>query len=114
MGANAAWLARVQHDLVKRLLWPARDRLDLGGPVQPGELRVALLDDDGNDVSANQLWQTLRALAPGGITAPTLDAFATAIDEAAAAAAADDVVGVLALQPAFATLARIVKASEVS
>ena len=32
------WLARVRHDLVKRLVWPARDRRDMGGAPKPGEL----------------------------------------------------------------------------
>jgi hypothetical protein len=35
------WLARVRHDLVKRLVWPARDRRDVGGAPAPGELAPA-------------------------------------------------------------------------
>ncbi len=60
----AAWLGLVNHDLVKRLLWPARDRRALGGPVQPGELVVVLADGDGSPHSAEQTWQALRAEAP--------------------------------------------------
>src|SRR5665213_1425681 len=41
---STAWLARLQHDLVKRLLWPARDRRDLGGAPAPGELARSLDD----------------------------------------------------------------------
>jgi hypothetical protein len=39
------WLARVRHDLVKRLVWPARDRRDIGGAPAPGELAPRLIDD---------------------------------------------------------------------
>jgi hypothetical protein len=108
----AAWLAQVQHDLVKRLLWPARDRRDLGGPVQPGELRVALVDEEGAPLTAAQLWQGLRgqltdATAPG--VAHALDGFGAAIDAAVVAGARDDLAGVLALESAWQALAQIVK-----
>jgi hypothetical protein len=107
----AAWLGLVNHDLVKRLLWPARDRRALGGPVQPGELVVVLADGDGNPHSAEQTWQTLRAEAPalGPAIAPVLAAFDAAVSAAQRAAAADDLDGVLALEAAFDTLARKVK-----
>jgi hypothetical protein len=107
-----AWLAQVQHDLVKRLLWPARDRRDLGGVVQRGELCVALVDDEGATITAAQLWQRLRALAPPRVTNVAhaeLDAFEAAIDRAVAAGADDDLAGVLALEAAWQALARIVK-----
>ena len=58
------WLGRVNHDLVKRLLWPARDRRALGGPVQAGELVVMLADADGNPQTAEETWRQLRAEAP--------------------------------------------------
>jgi hypothetical protein len=109
--AQAAWLAQVQHDLVKRLLWPARDRRDLGGPVQPGELRGTLVDDEGTAITATALWHHLRGQAPTSIPAAALDGFATAIEAAVAAAAADDLPGVLRLETAMEALARIVKAS---
>jgi hypothetical protein len=101
-----AWLARVRHDLVKRLLWPARDRRDLGGAVRPGELVVALTDDEGQATTAIALWQALRAGAPPGFDPPALDAFADAVVSAAGAAERDDLAGVLALEPAFEALAR--------
>jgi hypothetical protein len=101
-----AWLARVRHDLVKRLLWPARDRRDLGGAVRPGELVVALTDDEGQATTALRLWQSLRAAAPPTVAPPALDTFADAVDAAAQAAARDDLNGVLALETAFDSLAR--------
>ena len=113
MGDDAgAWLARVQHDLVKRLLWPARDRRDLGGVVQPGELAVALVDDEGAEVPAAQLWLRLCDLAPARVTAgahAALGEFGAAIDRAVAAGQVDDLAGVLALEAAWQALARIVK-----
>ena len=104
------WLAQVAHDLVKRLLWPARDRRDLGGPVQPGELTAVLADDDGAPISAARLWLQLRAQAPAPAAAGgTLDRFGAALDLAVAAAAADDLAGVLTLEAALEQLARNVK-----
>ena len=104
-----SWLERVRHDLVKRLLWPARDRRDLGGPARPGELAARLIDDDGQAITPPALWNSLRALAPAGIAVTALDRFGAAILAADAAASAGDVHGVLALDPAFADLARTVK-----
>jgi hypothetical protein len=109
MDVRAAWLARVRHDLCKRLLWPARDRRDLGGTVQPGELVVALADDEGRATSAAKLWEILRAQAPAGAPAAALDAFGAAVAAVSAAAARDDMAGVFALEEAFETLARNVK-----
>ncbi|HEY2902631.1 MAG TPA: hypothetical protein VGL59_18745 [Polyangia bacterium] len=105
MTAVATWLAQVRHDLVKRLLWPARDRRALGGPVLPGELVAALIDDEGAAVAAAALWATLRTTAPVAVSSAALDAFAAAVDAAVAAARADDLLGVLQLEPAFAALA---------
>jgi len=97
------WLARVQHDLVKRLLWPARDRRDLGGAPAPGELVPSLVDGEGNPTTAAALWTALRreSSAP---PAP-LDAFGAALDQAVAAAQRGDLEGVLALDGAFRALA---------
>ena len=97
-----AWLARVQHDLVKRLLWPARDRRDMGGPPAAGELVAQLVDSEGRPTTAAALWQELR----GELAAPPapLDAFASALDGAVAAAERGDLDGVLALEGAFRAL----------
>jgi hypothetical protein len=99
----ARWLARVRHDLVKRLLWPARDRRDVGGTPAPGELRAALIDDEGAATTAAALWEALAAEAPAGAA---LEDFARALGGAVAAADAGDVAGVLALDPAFERLAQ--------
>ena len=97
-----AWLARLRHDLVRRLVWPARDRRDAGGLPAPGELVPRLIDDEGRPATAASLWTALAADAPAGLA---LDAFATALAHAGAAAVAGDVAGVLALEPAFDDLA---------
>ncbi len=101
------WLARLQHDLVKRLLWPARDRRDLGGTPAPGELVPQLIDGEGKPTTAAALWADLTAEAPAGTaSAVALERFGQALTRAIAAGEADDVEGVLALEPAFADLAR--------
>jgi hypothetical protein len=97
------WLARVRHDLVKRLVWPARDRRDAGGVPAPGELAPRLIDDEGRPIAPDALWASLAADAPPGAD---VAAFADAVARAAAAAAAGDVQGVIALEGDFATLAR--------
>ena len=101
----------MQHDLVKRVLWPARDRRDLGGAVQPGELRVGFIDEEGAPITGAELWQRLRAEAPieNAALAAGLAAFDAAVDRALAAAQADDLGGVLAFEADFGALARIVK-----
>ena len=104
-----AWLARLNHDLVKRLLWPARDRQDLGGAPAPSELIVQLTNDEGRHVQASELWQSFRDEAPATIPAGALDDFGAAMERAVAAGAAGDLGGVLALGEDYAQLARIVK-----
>jgi hypothetical protein len=97
------WLARVRHDLVKRLVWPARDRRDMGGVPAPGELAPDLIDDEGQAITAAALWSALAGDAPSGAD---VSAFGTAVARAAAAAEAGDVQGVIALEAAYAELAR--------
>jgi hypothetical protein len=103
------WLARVRHDLVKRLVWPARDRRDVGGVPAPGELVVTLVDDEGNPTTAMALWQALAPDAPAGLP---LDDFAAALADAVASAEAGDLPGVLALEPAFDVLASLARSLE--
>jgi hypothetical protein len=100
------WLARVRHDLVKRLVWPARDRRDLGGAPGPGELVATLIDDEGAPTTAPALWAALRGEGPDGAA---IDAFEVALGAALAAAEAGDLDGALALEPAFDRLARALK-----
>jgi hypothetical protein len=97
------WLARVRHDLVKRLVWPARDRRDAGGVPAPGELAPRLIDDEGRPISAAELWSLLAADAPPGAD---LAPFGAAVGRAAAAGNANDVDGVIALEAAYSDLAR--------
>jgi hypothetical protein len=103
MGWNE-WLRCLRHDLVKRVLWPARDRRDMGGPVQPGELVARLVDDAGNPASAEAIWAGLRAEAPAPAHA-ALATFETALKSALRAAEQDDVQGALVLEAAFEALA---------
>jgi hypothetical protein len=104
--AAEAWLARVRHDLVKRMLWPARDRRDLGGPVNAGELVSKLIDEEGQPTNAIALWQALLTDAPAGISDNITRPFARALADAEAGARADQIEPVLALAAAFAELAR--------
>jgi hypothetical protein len=97
------WLARVRHDLVKRMVWPARDRRDVGGCPVPGELVAHLIDDEGRPMTPAALWSVLAADAPAGAD---VAAFAEAVARAAGAGEAGDVQGVIALEAAFAQLAR--------
>jgi hypothetical protein len=69
----------------------------------PGELSPRLIDDEGAPISAEALWTTLAADAPAGAD---LAAFGDAVARAHAAAEAGDVHGVIALEAAFAALAR--------
>jgi hypothetical protein len=107
----AGWLGLVNHDLVKRLLWPARDRRAMGGPLRPGELVVALAGEDGRPRSAVETWRSLRAELPaiGPAADDACDAFELVVASAQRAAAADDLDGVLALEAAYEALARKVK-----
>ena len=104
---TAHWLARVRHDLLKRLVWPARDRRDMGGAPAPGELVVTLVDDEGAPTTPQALWSALAAAGPGGEAgAEPMRRFQAALTRAVAAGDAGDVNGVLALEPAFDELAR--------
>jgi hypothetical protein len=104
-GPWTPWLARLRHDLVKRLVWPARDRRDLGGEPAPGELVARLVDAEGRDVTAPALWRLLRAEAPDP-HARALDDFEAAVEAAVEAAGAGRLGPVLALEAAFEALAR--------
>jgi hypothetical protein len=96
-----AWLARVHHDLIKRLLWPARDRRELGGDPAAGELVPRLIDEEGRPISAQALWKSLCDEVPPGASSAALAAFAQQLHRAVAAAERGDVDGVLGLDGAF-------------
>ena len=88
------WLSRLRHDLVKRVLWPARDLVDAGVPPTAAEaaaLRAGLVDliaPDGSPATARDLWRRFRADAPSSVPAAALDAFEQALEAAATAVAA--------------------------
>ena len=100
------WLRRLRHDLVKRLVWPARDRRDFGGAPRPGELHAELVDDEGNRATAAAIWADLKAAAPTP-EHRALAAFEPALTRAVAVAGRDDVDGVLALETAFERLTQV-------
>jgi hypothetical protein len=102
------WLARVRHDLVKRLVWPARDRRDMGGTPERGELAPRLIDEEGRPATVVAVWRALAADAPNA-AAGALAAFERALAHVEAAATGGDVHGVLALEAAFDTLTREVE-----
>jgi hypothetical protein len=110
----AAWLGRLRHDLVKRLLWPARDRREMGGAPASGELVPTLIDGEGRPVTAAALWQSLRADAPARLAreGAALDSFAAALGRTLAAAEAGDVAGVLAFEADVAALEELVRTLE--
>jgi hypothetical protein len=99
----SAWLSRVRHDLVKRLVWPARDRLYAGGEPAPGELAPRLIDNEGRPATPQDVWADLASDAPPGAD---LESFAAALARGVAAAEAGDVAGVMELEAAFDRLAR--------
>lgn len=106
-----AWLRRLRHDLVKRMVWPARDRRDLGGTPLPGELAAKLIDGEGRPATAEAVWDDLKADAPRpGHGA--LVAFETALTASLAAAQRNDLHGVLALEAAFDRLAQVLAREE--
>ncbi len=94
------WLRCVRHDLLKPLLWPARDRRDMGGPVKPGELVInQVVNGEGQPIPPQDLWAALKSEAPAA--PPGLMNLQTALMQALQAAEHDDLQGVLALEAAF-------------
>ena len=109
----AAWLARLRHDLVKRLLWPARDRRELGGAPAPGELVPSLIDGEGRPIDAAALCGDRCARdAPAGLAPRRSTRSRPALGRALAAAAAGDVAGVLAFEADVEALERLVRSLE--
>jgi hypothetical protein len=105
------WLQALRHDLVKRAVWPARDLRD-AGERDVAALRRGLMhltDAGGAPITAAALWEKMRADAPEG--APC-DAFGAALQAAVAAldlAWPAPLDAILALEDAFAALARAVE-----
>ncbi|HEY3356842.1 MAG TPA: hypothetical protein VGQ83_26560 [Polyangia bacterium] len=113
------WLRRLRHDLMKPLVWVARDLRELGAAPSAADLAqlgrdfAGLHDPAGEPVTARDLFARYRAEAPAALAAPALAAFARALDEAAAAVAAGPpaaaLAAVLRLEPAFDELARLLE-----
>jgi hypothetical protein len=101
--ARQAWLGKVRHDLVKRMLWVARDLRDLGRQPRAGELATAFMDEVGSPVEPLVLWKQLCEDAPEGLE---LGEFETALQSSVTAASQNDLAGVLALEGAFEKLRR--------
>ena len=103
------WLKALRHDLVKRAVWPARDLRDTGGREIAALRRglFELTDPDGAPITAQALFQRMRAEAP--CPAQACEAFAQALSAAVAALERPwpaPLEAVLALEDAFAALAR--------
>lgn len=107
------WLARLRHDLVKQVVWRARDLRDLQQAPTRADLLalrrgvLALRDDEGRAQSALALWQALRDEALG-YPAAALDAFGAAVAAVQEAAQGEDAARLLAtalaLEDAFLAL----------
>jgi hypothetical protein len=95
------WLRQLHHDLVKRLLWAARDCRACGIAPTPGELLPALFDEEGQQVTPLLLWQTLKLKAPANLD---LTCFETTLKECLLSAERNDLEGVLRLEAAFVKL----------
>lgn len=105
------WLKALRHDLVKRAVWPARDLRDAGGQDVAALRRglSELVDAEGAPITALLLWQRLRADAPRGAPCDAFgDALQTAVDALDRPWPAP-LEAVLALEDAFASLARAVE-----
>lgn len=101
------WLQTLRHDLVKRVVWAARDQRD-SGLHDPELLRMAveqLTDPEGQRIDALGLWEIFKRDAP----MPT-DAFERALRNAVAGLQEPwpaPLEKILALEPAFDALARL-------
>ena len=119
------WLKQVRHDLVKRVVWTARDLRETGAPPTPADVRALraglreLVDPEGRPIDARSLWALLRADAPPEAAAEpafaAAEAFSAALDAADAALASLDagparaaaaLETILKVEPAFEGLAR--------
>src|SRR4051812_29951903 len=103
------WLRALQHDLVKRAVWPARD-LKESGEQDVQALRrglTELCDAEGAPITAERLFERMRADAPCPPAA--CDAFAAALQGAMKSldsAWPAPLNAVLALEDAFSALVR--------
>jgi len=96
-----SWLNRVRHDLVKRVLWSARDCRATDQTPLPGGLITQCINDEGQLVTPWECWRALREEAPAGLY---LVEFEHALKHSLEAATHDDLASVLTLEPAFERL----------
>lgn len=75
----------------------------------PGELAVQLVDEEGQPISAEDLWTRLLEDAPESLLQPANRDFRIALQAALIGARNDQLEPVLALEAAFERLARAVK-----
>ena len=111
------WLRLLRHDLLKRAVWPARDLRETGGRDLAALQRGLgeLLDAEGRIVPALELWTALRRDAPPEASGAALDAFERTLTAAAASLQQpwpQPLQQILALEPAFESLARAVDGAE--
>jgi hypothetical protein len=95
------WFARLQHDLVKRLLWVARDCREFERQPAVGEMIATLYDEEGQPIEALTLWERFCEEAPPGLI---LEDFGVALRACVTAAKQNDLAGVLSLEGAFERL----------
>lgn len=107
-GIGNPWLSRVHHDLIKRLLWFARDCRDAGREPTEGELVAIVYDEEGKPVDAERLWEDLCETAP---TSVGLQDFGSSLRACLEAARNNDLPGVLQLDAAFERLRATVASS---
>jgi len=103
------WLRALQHDLVKRALWPARDVVASGEQDVEALRRglTELCDAEGRPITAERLFERMRAAAP--CPARACDAFAASLHAAVASLDSSwpaPLQAVLALEDAFSALVR--------
>jgi hypothetical protein len=96
-----SWFNRVRHDLVKPLLWRARDYREMDQKPPLGSLSCVCINEEGERISPIECWSKLREEAPLSLE---LHEFESALKQAVIAAVKDDVDGVLSLEHAFARL----------
>lgn len=110
------WAKQVQHDLVKRLTWRARDLREVGvtdraaALAELGRSFAELTDEEGTAIDASALWLQLRAAAPASVSVDALNHFGESIHAAVRAVAGADfeaaMTAVLAIDDAFDVLKR--------
>ena len=88
MSATAYWLARLKHDLVKQVVWRARDLRDLGQHATPADMAalgralLELRDGEGRAVDAVGLWDAFMGDPDAPPRQASIDDFGRAVRSA--------------------------------